>query len=762
MKPSSFFTHAILDGDVAARAEQNVWSAGKPESINLSGDGTLTAILPHAAMRVEGWSLFDDARVPALRVRLTITAFGPEVLRITAAPDGVAVRPIAGPMLTPDAVPPHQPLCVRRDAVTTCVIDDAGAERARIDLAEDPVKPWRNGLVPEPQHFPRLMFRPDGVCGVPLLSVSKFHGPQYECLPLAFTGMNGTPDRATFSLHAEPGECFYGTGERFAPLDLSGKTLQLENTDGLGVNNRRAYKNVPFFLSSRGYGVLLHTSYPVRLSFKDVCTRAVIGLVEEPVLDLFLVGGGSLEAILRNYRKLTGFPPELPRWTYGAWMSRMTYFSAAETEEVAGRLRKEQFPCDVIHLDTGWFDKDWVCEWTFNKERFPDPAAYMKRMKDDGFRITLWQNMNIGAGNKLLEEAKANRYLAPIPDQATARDSGSDFSAQTFGGQIDFSNPAAVIWYQGLLRNLLEMGAAAIKTDFGEDIDQRADFYGMSAQELHNLYALLYQKAAFDVTREVTGEGVIWARAGWTGCQRYPIHWGGDAACTWDGLAGSLRGGLQLGLSGFGYWSHDVPGFHGMPDFMSSWPTDNLYVRWTQFGVFSSHLRYHGTTPREPYEYPAVANMVREWLKLRYALIPYIEQQARIVAASGMPMLRAMVLHHPDDPVCRTLDDQYYFGEAFLVAPVMNDADRRDVYLPEGEWVNIWTGERHEGPVRMTDLPAELSVMPVFAQAGRIVPVYTEPIQHTGEMHEEKIGEWIIEPGRALADSPLSFIRIPY
>jgi len=249
---------------------------------------------------------------------------------------------------------------------------------------------------------------------------------------------------------------------------------------------------------------------------------------------------------------------------------------------------------------------------------------------------------------------------------------------------------------------------------------------------------LLYQKAAYEITKDVTGDGIVWARAAWAGCQRYPLHWGGDSCSSWDGMAGSLKGGLHFGLSGFAFWSHDVPGFHTLPNFMNSVVDDDVYVRWTQFGVFSSHIRYHGTNKREPWHYPAIAPIVKKWWKLRYALIPYIVEQSKKATETGYPVLRALLFHHVDDKLCWHIDDEYYFGDDFLVAPVMNSENRRDVYLPEGQWVNFFTGERMEGGRWLKNVEVPLEEMPVFVRQGAVIPVYPEDVECTDEMDLSK------------------------
>ena len=605
-----------------------------------------------------------------------------------------------------------------------------------LNTAGYPVRRWSD-LQPDPQDSFEATVYPDGKTAVPFMAYDNFFPHQPESYGLGCITKDGKVDRCLFSLHASPDEKFAGTGERFTGMNLAGRTLVLENTDGLGVNNRRAYKNVPFYVSSAGYGLLAMTGAHVRLSLADISTRAVQGLIEDDTLDLFFIGGKGVEEIVRNYRKITGFPGNVPYWSYGTWVSRMTYFTADETREVVDKMRDGKFPMDVIHLDSGWFEKDWKCEWEFSKKNFPEPEKFMKELDDNGVKTSLWQLPFIAKDTIHYETAVKNKYIASKSEKVSL---GSVFSAVEFSGTIDFTNPEAVAWYQSLIGKLLKMGASVIKTDFGEAIEENAEYYGMPYKKLHNLYGLLYQKAGYEISESIKGknEAMIWARAGWTGCQRYPIHWGGDCASSWDGLAGSIRGGLHLGVSGFAFWSHDVPGFHGTPSFMNSIPDDKLYIRWTQAGVFTSHLRYHGSNIREPYNYPGIGDVVRKWLNLRYSLIPYLIREGEKSVSSGFPVLRALIFHHDDDPVCWHIDDEFYLGDSFLVAPVLNSEGKRNVYLPEGEWTDFWSGDIIKGPVWLKNISSPIDKIPVYVKTGSEIPVYPEIVQSTKFMDFKK------------------------
>lgn len=730
MKQSNRFVYDMLDFELPESLDDVFWLAGKPTEA-CEENGAVILEIPFQALQKP--KLVADNTKEQKMYSMTIQAYGDDIVRCSISFGGGLPNDESNEMIEWDPSLKPKALSVEKTEWGWDVKDCDGIVRMKVNNKEKPIKKWSSLLAAPDEFFDATVF-PDGTTAVPFMANDTFSPGHIDSASLGYIERDDKADRSVFSLHARHDEKFAGTGERFQGMNLAGKTILLKNEDALGANSRRAYKNIPFYVSSKGYGLLIMTSHHIRLSLADISTRAAQGLIEGDSLDLFFLGGQSVDRIVYNYKRITGFPRNVPLWSYGTWMSRMTYFSADETIEVAKKMREGKFPCDVIHLDTGWFRKDWQCEWEFNEKTFPDPKTYMDMMREMGIRISLWQTPNIARKTKHYKTAVDNGYL---PRKRRAMGDDSNFSAIEYGGRIDFTNPNAVKWYQGLLKNLFDLGAEVIKTDFGEKIDMDAEFHNnMTPQELHNLYALLYQKAAFEITEKTKGkdQAIIWARAGWTGCQRYPVHWGGDCACSWDGLAGTIRAGLHIGVSGFAFWSHDVAGFHGLPDFMNSWPKDDLYVRWTQVGVFTSHMRYHGTSPREPYEYPEAADIVREWLKLRYTLIPYLADQGKKAVTSGYPVFRSLVFHHQDDPYCWHIDDQFYCGDNLLIAPVLNAEGNRDIYLPEGRWTDFWTGRVIQGPVHLKGVVSPLSKIPVFCVTGTKIPVYPEIVQHTGEM----------------------------
>ena len=489
---------------------------------------------------------------------------------------------------------------------------------------------------------------------------------------------------AAFTL--SPGEKIFGCGESFTRLDKRGQKIVLWPDDANGIQNQGMYKPVPFFMSSRGYGMFIHASTPITCDFGHDFSGVNSLMIGDDELDLFVFLGSPKE-ILDEYTRLTGKSPLPPLWSFGLWMSRCTYNAETQVRDIAARLRENKIPCDVLHLDTGWFETDWRCDYQFSTSRFTDPQKMISDLKDEGFHISLWQLPYFVPKNKLFPEL--------VEKNLVVRDAKGNLPYED--AVLDFSNPKTVEWYQSKLANLLKMGVGAIKVDFGEAApedglyaDGRTGFYE------HNLYPLRYNKAVADITKQVTGENIIWARSAWAGSQRYPIHWGGDAESTDDGMAAELRGGLSFGLSGFSFWSHDVGGFTANSvENMDK----NLFERWLAFGMLSSHSRCHGIAPKEPWNYgEAFMDKFRVIDELKYRLMPYVYAQAKDCSEHGLPMVRALFIEYPNDPGSWLVDNEYLFGSSILVAPLLHEnATGRDVYLPPGTWIDYQTGKTCAG-----------------------------------------------------------------
>jgi alpha-D-xyloside xylohydrolase len=521
----------------------------------------------------------------------------------------------------------------------------------------------------------------------------------------------------TFTL--SPGEAVYGLGEQFGPLNKVGQTLALWHFEGLGNTSGRIYKNIPFFISSRGYGVFLNESRPATywVGSKEYLRTQIA--VEGDLVDYYFFYGPSFKRILYNYTELTGRAPVLPKWSFGVWMSRISYFTQEQVLDVARKIRELEFPCDVINIDTGWFEKDWRCDWRFDKSRFPDPSRMFAELKRMGFRVCLWQTPYVMDETELFKEASQRKILA--------RNNGPFLFVWGYPAHpIDFSNPEGVQWYQERLQGLFDQGASVMKVDFGEGVEPSMEFKEYDGRRMHNLYPLLYNKAAFEITERNFGRGIIWARSAYAGSQRYPLHWSGDNSANYENMLCSLRGGLSLGLCGFSFWSQDTGGFVGTP-------SEDLYIRWTQLSVFQSHIRFHGNPPRhrEPWNYEEdTQRIVREYLNLRYRLLPYLYTEAQAAAQQGLPMMAPLVLEFQYDPTVFNIEDQFLCGRHLLVAPILSRNDTRNIYLPAGTWYEFWTGEKLAGR-QWIARTYPLDRIPLFVRAGAVIPL--GPVaQHTG------------------------------
>jgi len=488
------------------------------------------------------------------------------------------------------------------------------------------------------------------------------------------------------------GECVYGLGERFTPFVKNGQTVDVWNRDG-GTSTEQAYKNVPFYVTNRGYGVFVN--HPELVSFEiasEKVSKAQFS-VEGEVLEYFVIDGPTMKDVLEKYTALTGRPALPPAWSFGLWLSTSfttDYDEATVNRFVDGMLERD-IPLRVFHFDCFWMKPFHWCDFRWDERTFPDPEGMLRRLKAKGLKICVWINPYIAQRSPLFEEGRRNGYLVRRPNG----DVWQWDLWQPGMGIVDFTNPEARRWFADKLRALVDMGVDCFKTDFGERIPTDVVWHdGSDPQKMHNYYTYLYNKVVFETLQEKVGRGeaVVFARSATAGSQRFPVHWGGDCYATYESMAETLRGGLSLGLSGFGFWSHDIGGFEQTA-------TPDVYKRWLAFGLLSSHSRLHGSRSyRVPWLFDEEAvGVARFFTKLKYRLMPYLFAAACEAANRGVPVLRAMPLEFFGDPACDYLDRQYMLGGSLLVAPVFDAGGEVSYYLPKGRWTHLLSGEEAEG-----------------------------------------------------------------
>ncbi|MDY4175609.1 MAG: glycoside hydrolase family 31 protein [Bacteroidales bacterium] len=544
---------------------------------------------------------------------------------------------------------------------------------------------------------------------------------QVKLLPFSFIKRGQDNSRSVNPVFTiMPGEKIFGCGESFTKLDKVGQKVHLTVTDPQGPETDQMYKPVPFFMSNRGYGVFIHTSAPATCDFGASYIGADRIFMEDEKADLFIFLGEPKD-ILDEYTNITGKSPMLPLWSFGTWMSRITYFSQEEGLDIAKKLRDNKIPADVIHFDTGWFGVDWQCDYEFAKDRFADPVAMLKSLKEQNFHTCLWQLPYFTPKNRLFKDI--------IDKGLNVRNANGGMPYED--AVLDFSNPEAVKWYQGHIAHLLNQGVSTIKCDFGEAAPMNGQYHsGKTGLYEHNLYPLRYNKALWEVVNRETGEGIIWARSAWAGSQRYALHWGGDAATTNTGMLGDLRGGISFGLSGFSFWSHDMGGF------VTASPED-VYRRWLPFGFLSSHSRAHGAPPTEPWLIGEdFTKAFREAAELKYRLMPYVYAQAKDCSNRGLPMVRALFIEFPDDPGAWNVEDEYMFGSQILVAPLLESGTERTCYLPKGKWIDYQTGKVYDGGYQT--IAAGKIPCVILVRDGSLIP-HVPVAQSTSEIKWDKM-----------------------
>lgn len=519
-------------------------------------------------------------------------------------------------------------------------------------------------------------------------------------------------------LDLDIGEKVYGLGERFTPFVKNGQVVDMWNEDG-GTCSEISYKNIPFYMTNKGYGVLVNSSG--RVSYEvcsEVVTRVQFSVPGEKI-DFMVIGGGDGKTVLQNYTALTGRPALPPAWTFGLWLSTSftTSYDERTVSSFVNGMRERKIPLHVFHFDCYWMRENEWCNFTWDEAMFDDvPAMLGKMKKDKNLHICVWINSYIGQKSPLFKEAAEKGYLLKRPNG----DIWQWDLWQAGMGIVDFTNPAAWKWYQGKLRTLLDMGVDCFKTDFGERIPTDVVYYDGSDPELmHNYYTYLYNKCVFELLEEYKGknEACLFARSATVGGQKFPVHWGGDCSSNYLSMSESLRAGLSLCMSGFGFWSHDISGFEGTA------PAD-VYKRWAAFGLLSTHSRLHGSgSYRVPWLFDEESvDVVRKFTNLKCSLMPYLYSTAVCTHETGVPTMRAMVLEFPNEIPCADLDRQYMLGDSLLVAPVFTKEGDVDYYLPEGKWTGFMDNHETEGGRWLHEVHDFMS-LPLLAKENSIIAV---------------------------------------
>lgn len=513
-------------------------------------------------------------------------------------------------------------------------------------------------------------------------------------------------------------EYVYGLGERYTPFIKNGQSVEMWNEDG-GTASEITYKNIPFYITNKGYGVLLENEGDAAYEIASEKVERIQFSVEGERLDYCVINGSTPKGTISKYTELTGRPALPPAWSFGLWLttSFTTNYDETTTSGFIDGMADRDIPLHVFHFDCYWMEAYEWCNFTWDPKTFPDPEGMLRRYHDRGLKICVWINPYIGQKSPLFEEGMRLGYLM----KKTNGDVWQTDMWQAGMGLVDFTNPGAVEWYQTKLKTLLDMGVDCFKTDFGERIPVKDITYfdGSDPVKMHNYYTYLYNRAVFDLLERErgTGEAVVFARSATVGGQQFPAHWGGDCSAAYSSMAETIRSGLSLACAGFGFWSHDISGFENTA------PAD-IYKRWCQFGLLSSHSRLHGSSSyRVPWLFDEEAcRVLRKFVKLKCALMPYLYLQAVKAHEEGIPMMRPMFVEFPGDRACETLDKQYMLGDSLLAAPVFKESGEVEYYLPEGTWVNLLTGKTVTGG-RWQKETHDYFSLPLMVRPGSVIAV---------------------------------------
>lgn len=546
-------------------------------------------------------------------------------------------------------------------------------------------------------------------------------------------------------------EHFYGFGETYGELDQRGKELRLwvEN----GCVRDLSYKPVPFYVSSAGYGIYLEHR---ELIYARMATPDIGGRVQLKVasgeLNVYRFEADDIPGIIDRYTTIVGKPTLPPPWFFGAWKSRD--WRTENQSSVLLDLTKQRelgIPCSVKLIDAAWERE--LNDFRFHPDKFPDFGAVMETARRLDYQVVLWISPWVAEWTDIYKELDAKGFFPRTPDGRTYVHRLGN-SPNLLGSMIDFTNPDAVRWWQERIESLMELGVRGIKTDFGEQVPEDAVFHdGSTGKTMHNYYPVLYNRVTHDVVKRYNG--ILLGRSAWAGSQAFTGIWAGDQTADFaprSGMLATIFAGQSVGVCGFPYWGSDIGGYFGTPD-------REVFIRWTQYAAFTPCMELHGLGERDPWDMDAEAlEQYKRYASLHTRLLPYLYPLAIEGSERGLPMMRAMMIHYNDDPNVHRLPCvgyQYMLGKDMLVAPVFFEGGNRELYLPEGAWIDLWSGSKREGPWHGR-VRAPLDETPVWLRAGVVIPLLSDGTETIGNFADperwmEALGtacwEFLLAPG---------------
>ena len=546
---------------------------------------------------------------------------------------------------------------------------------------------------------------------------------------------------------AQPGESYYGLGDKPVDNNLKGKRFENWVTDSYayGRDTDPIYKAIPFYTAlhnKKSYGIFFDNTFR---SFFDFCAerRNITSFwAHGGEMNYYFIYGPEMSDVVANYTDLTGKPHEMPAlWALGYHQCKWSYYPESNVKEITSKFRELKIPCDAIYLDIDYME-GFRC-FTWSKAHFPDPKRMVKELADDGFKtiVIIDPGIKIDMDYSVFREGLEKDYFCKRAD-------GPYMKGKVWPGECyfpDFTKPEVRDWWSDLFKELIEdIGVKGVWNDMNEpavmDVpgktfpnDVRHDYEGnpCSHRKAHNVYGMQMARATYQGLKKFSypKRPFVITRAAYSGTQRYTSSWTGDNVATWDHLNIANLQAQRMCMSGFSFIGSDIGGF-------AEQPNGELYARWIQLGIFHPFCRTHSSGDhgdQEPWAFDdTITDVVRKFIEIRYQLLPYLYTAFWRYAEEGIPILKSLVLYDQEDPQTHYRNDEFVFGEKILVCPVNGPNQKgRRMYVPRGNWYNFWTDELIEGGQEIW-VEADLDSMPIFVKEGAIIPKY--PIQqYVGE-----------------------------